>query len=258
MAADSKSFWRGRRKRGQRFLVMKNLSAVLFDVDGTLYDPGILRFILAVCFIFAWVRHPIRTVKEVHILIHYRRALEWMRNNLSSGVHADSQIKRVAAVTGISLQDVRKCVDRWTRRTPLLFMHLCARRKLIRMIKRWHKMGIPMGIYSDYPSEEKLQKLGIRKCMSVVLCSCDPEVGTYKPDPRGLRVIARKMGQAPEACVYFGDREDTDILGAHRAGMHGLLFSKKNLAWLDAQIKKPADTEFPRPSLSRLRRKLHP
>ena len=217
---------------------MKNISAVLFDVDGTLYDPGILRLILAVCFVLAWVRHPIRTVKEARILIHYRRALEWMRHNLPSGVHTDSQIERVSAVTGISLQDVRESVDRWIRRTPLLFMHLCARRKLIRTIKRWHEMGIPMGVYSDYPAEEKLKKLGIRKCMSAVLCSCDPEVGAYKPDPRGLQVMARKMGQAPEACVYLGDREDIDIRGAHRAGMHGLLISKKNIGWLNAQFEK--------------------
>ncbi len=224
---------------------MKNISAILFDVDGTLYDLGILRLILAVCFVLAWVRHPIRTVKEVRILSHYRRALEWMRHNSPFGVHADSQIDSVSAVTGISSQDVRQSVDRWIRRTPLLFMHVCARRKLIRMIKQWHKMGISMGVYSDYPAEEKLQKLGIRKCMSVVLCSCDPEVGVYKPDPRGLQVIARKMGQAPEACVYLGDREDIDILGAQRAGMQGLLVSKKNVSWLNAQVEKACGHQTP-------------
>jgi len=34
------------------------------------------------------------------------------------------------------------------------------------------------------------------------------------------------------------DREEIDILGAHRAGMHGLLIGKKNLARLQAQVEK--------------------
>lgn len=99
-------------------------------------------------------------------------------------------------------------------------------------------MGIPMGVYSDYPAEEKLQELGIRECMSVILCSGDPEVAAYKPDPKGLQVLAGKMGQVPEACVYLGDREDVDLRSAERAGMCGLLVSKKNLGWLDAKIEE--------------------
>ena len=95
-----------------------------------------------------------------------------------------------------------------------------------------------MGVYSDYPAEDKLQKLGIRECMSVVLCSCDDEVRAYKPDSKGLEVLARKMGQIPEACVYLGDREDIDLCSADRAKMHGLLFSKKNLNWLNEHVEK--------------------
>ena len=217
---------------------MKNLSAVLFDVDGTLYDFGILRIILAGCFFLAAVRHPIRTVKEIRILIQYRRVLEWMRYDPPPDIHANSQVERVSAVTGIPCQEVMESVDRWTRRVPLLFIRLCARRGLLQMIKNWHRRGMPLGVYSDYPAEEKLQKLGIRKCMSVILCSGDPEVAAYKPDPKGLQVLAGKMGQAPGSCVYLGDREEVDLRSAERAGMRGLLVSKKNLGWLDAQVKK--------------------
>jgi putative hydrolase of the HAD superfamily len=217
---------------------MKNPSAVLFDVDGTLYDFGMLRFFLAVHIFLAGIRHPRRTLKEARILMHYRRALEWMRHHPSAGVHADSQIERVASVTGIAPQEIRATVDRWIVRAPLQFMHFCARKKLIKMIKRWHENGIPMGVYSDYPAEEKLRRLGILQCMTAVLCSSDREVGTFKPDPRGLQVLAWKLAQAPESCVYLGDREAIDVCAARRAGMRGLLFSNKNLVWLDAELGK--------------------
>lgn len=217
---------------------MKNLSAVLFDVDGTLYHFGILRFILAVCFILSGIRHPVRVAKEIRILIQYRRVLEQIRYDPPPGIHASFQIERVSAVTGIPLQEVREAVDRWTREIPLLFMRLCARRELIQMIKHWHRIGIPMGVYSDYPAEKKLQELGIRKYMSTVLCSSDPEVAAYKPAPKGLQILAGKMGQVPEACVYLGDREEIDLRSAERAGMCGLLVNKKNLHWLDAKIRE--------------------
>lgn len=216
---------------------MKNLSAVLFDVDGTLYSFGTLRLILAVRFILTGIRHPLRTVRAIRILIHYRRALEWMRHQPAGVVHAETQSERTSAAAGIPLSEVRETVDRWTRRIPLLYMGLCARRELIRRIKEWHGRGVPLGVYSDYPAQEKLQKLGIGDFMSVVLYSGDPEVGAYKPDPKGLQVLAGKMGLVPEACVYLGDREELDLRSAERAGMRGLLISNKNLAWLDSKVE---------------------
>lgn len=95
-----------------------------------------------------------------------------------------------------------------------------------------------MGVYSDYPAREKLEALGLLGSMAAVLCSQDPEVGTFKPDPQGLRVLAGKIGQVPEACVYLGDRRDVDLTAAERAGMRGLLVSQKNLVWIDTRLRE--------------------
>ncbi len=217
---------------------MKKISAIIFDLDGTLYNLRVPRAIMGTYFVLTWFRRPIRTIKDVYILFHYRRAQEWLRRNQNRNINTNSQTERVSAVTDIPLEDVMESVVRWTEKIPLLFISFCARRKLIQIIKRWHEVGIPMGVYSDYPAEEKLQRLGIQKDMSVVLCSSDSEVGTFKPNPRGFQIVAKKLGLAPDECVYLGDREDVDIRGAQDAGMHGLLVNKKNLLWLNEQMEK--------------------
>ena len=44
-----------------------------------------------------------------------------------------------------------------------------------------------------------------------------------KPEPTMFEMALRRLGVAPEAALMVGDRLDTDILGAQRAGMHTVL-----------------------------------
>jgi 4-nitrophenyl phosphatase len=49
-----------------------------------------------------------------------------------------------------------------------------------------------------------------------------PEI-VGKPEPLMYRLAAERLGVAPEHTLAVGDRLDTDILGAHRAGMPSVL-----------------------------------
>jgi len=213
-----------------------NNFGILFDVDGTLYHQGPLKLAIFLWLLFAWIRHPIQTTKEIRTLIHYRRALEWLRFNQDQKMTPQSQIARTCTTTNNSVEDIKKCVVQWTEELPLHFINLCARHQLIQMIKRWHQVGIPMGIYSDYPAQAKLMALGIEHCISVNLCSTDSQVGTLKPASSGFLIAAQKMGLKPEHCIYVGDREDIDIRGAQNAGMRAVFVNKKNLNKLYQQI----------------------
>ena len=79
--------------------------------------------------------------------------------------------------------------------------------------------GIKVGVFSDYPPELKLDALGIGGRFSVVLCSTDPEVGMFKPHPRGFLVAAARWQIDPSEVLVVGDRPDTDAAGAVAAGM---------------------------------------
>lgn len=249
---------RFRRSRTSLFNISKTLQdtkisnarGVLFDVDGTLYYQNCLRFIIAIRFVVFALIHPFKTVREVKIIRHYRWAQEWMRQNPSANQFSpDAQLDRTVQTTGIPREEVSTCVSEWMERVPLRFLSVCSRRRLVRMIHRWDKLGVPMGVYSDYPAKNKLKKLGVQNEIPVVVCSGDADVVSCKPAPRGFEVAAGKIGLDPSQVVYVGDREDVDAVGAQNAGMTPIIVTKQRkkdktlnpkmmLAILDRQLKE--------------------
>ncbi len=53
------------------------------------------------------------------------------------------------------------------------------------------------------------------------------EIGCSKPDPRTFQAAAGKLGVDPGAMAHVGDREGTDIAGAHAVGMKAVLFTAR-------------------------------
>ena len=76
-----------------------------------------------------------------------------------------------------------------------------------------------MGVLSDYPAEAKLRALGLAGRFSLVLCATDPEVGAFKPNPRGFLRACERWQIARGDVLVVGDRVDVDAAGAAAAGM---------------------------------------
>lgn len=70
--------------------------------------------------------------------------------------------------------------------------------------------------------EIKLNNSGIRHYFDVVLCS--EEVGKQKPHIEVFQSAISKAGTKSTESIMIGDNLHTDILGAERAGMTGILF----------------------------------
>jgi len=193
---------------------------------------------------------PFKTLKQIRIVRSYRSAQEWIRQNVSSDPFtSNAQLDRTVMATGIPFDEVSACVNEWMEKIPLRFLKLCSRKWLIQLIQGWDRLGVPMGVYSDYQAKCKLKKLGLQNKMPIVVCSEDTDVMSLKPNPRGFEVAAAKMGLIPEQVVYVGDREDVDAVGALNAGMTPIILKKseKNntnlkpkmaLAILDRQLKE--------------------
>jgi len=226
--------------------VASELRGVLFDVDGTLYHQGCLRLIVAAHLALAAILRPFQTLREIRIMVHYRRAQEWLRLNQNINITPDSQLNRAVATTGVPAQEIMGCVHFWMELLPLRYIPLCARPKVRRLIDRWRSLGVPMGVYSDYPARDKLRVLGIEWLLPFAVCSTDSEVRTFKPDPQGFKVAAAKIGLSPPNIVYVGDRKDIDTVGALNAGMDAVLVGKrfmdggntKTLAALDIELSE--------------------
>lgn len=158
----------------------------------------------------------------------FRRAMEQLRRSNNDRMFSpEAQLQATAAATGLSVQAVEACVKYWMEVSPLPFLSLCARRGLIRNIRHWHCLGVPMGVYSDYPAEDKVRQLGLASVFKTVVSSSDPEVRALKPHPRGLKVAAGRLGTPPLNTIYVGDRDDVDGIAAARAGMRAALAGRR-------------------------------
>ncbi len=91
---------------------------------------------------------------------------------------------------------------------------------------------------------ELLGHYGLDRFFSAFVFS--DEVGCSKPDPRMFHLAAERLGVDLGAMVHIGDREDTDIKGAHAVGMKAVLFTAvrradESTTGADAVCRRAAD-----------------
>ena len=202
------------------------IRGLVFDIDGTLYFSGPLRSCVFASLCAAFVLRPGRTRRDLNILRPYRAAQERLRAERVLPNGEDPQAVLVARGLSLPLNEVNDVVRRWMRQAPLPYVRLCRRRGLLRRIRRWRELGVPMAVYSDYPPQDKLRRLGLDFLLDTALCSQDAEARAFKPNPRGFLAAAQRLGLPPEELVYVGDRVDVDLRGAEAAGMGWIMMQK--------------------------------
>jgi HAD superfamily hydrolase (TIGR01509 family) len=191
------------------------------DLDGTLYHQGPLRLrMLAELCARSLALGPARARALARRLSCFRRVREELRA-LGHGAQslATLQYSEPARLLGEPVEEVERSVREWMHERPLAHLARYRRMDLESFLRRAHDRGLVLGVFSDYPAEDKLAALGLRGAFDVVLAATDEDVNAFKPHPRGFEVACARMGLAPEQVLYVGDRADVDGRGARAAGM---------------------------------------
>ena len=207
---------------------LAGLRCVVFDLDGTLYRQPPLRRRMLVELALAPLSGPRRALSTMRILKAFREEREHLR---ALGQPAESlaelQYSRPAARLGVPVGDVRRVVEDWMFQRPLRHLAPCARPALAPSLERLRAAGLALGVFSDYPVEQKLVALGVQGAFAVRLDATDPAINAFKPHPWGFAVAAERLGCAPAETLYVGDRLDVDVEGAHAAGMHAAWIGRR-------------------------------
>ena len=196
------------------------LKALIFDVDGTLYEQAPLRRAMLYRILRANLTTPRQALVTLQSLYHYRKAHEKLRNaRPDSGGIASAQLALASQAAGVSPEIVASCVARWMEQEPLSLLAPSIRRGTRELLQAAKQSGLRLAVYSDYPADRKLAAMGIADFFEVVVTAQDPEVQRLKPDPRGLEVTLQRLAVRKSEAVYIGDRADVDGEAASRAGI---------------------------------------
>ena len=111
------------------------------------------------------------------------------------------------------------------------------------------RRGLAAGIVTNKPGRltgALLEQLGLRACFACVVSG--DTLKERKPHPLPMLHAAKLAGAAPDACIYVGDAQ-RDVQAAHAAGMRALVavygYLRADEDWAawggDGFIKRPAD-----------------
>jgi FMN phosphatase YigB (HAD superfamily) len=199
---------------------LSRYKALIFDVDGTLYHQDILRRRMLPRLLTACATNLPEGVRVLRAIVAYRRAQEAMRR--PSDRYSDlrqAQIEMASRSSGIDSDILGAVVSEWMERRPLGLVRGCLRAGAPELLKQAKESGCRLGVFSDYPAEEKLKTLGVRMFFDAVVCASDRDVQRFKPDPQGIEVTVRRLGVRKDEALYVGDRAEVDAIAAQRAGI---------------------------------------
>ncbi|MEK4040578.1 HAD family hydrolase [Paenibacillus sp. FSL L8-0493] len=199
---------------------MKEVQAILFDLDNTLMDRDYTFRSFSTQFVQDFLGHlkPAEAQAVIEDMIHrdadgYRdkdgfflelsEILPWEKPVTAEHIRAyyDASYINHGAVMEHALEVLEYCVER----------------------------GYTLGLVTNGKKEiqnTKIDILGLREYFNAIVIS--GEVGIAKPDPAIYQLALDKLGASADQTLFIGDHPVNDIWGAGKAGLEGIWLQRKH------------------------------
>lgn len=119
---------------------MEEYKAVIFDLDGTLYNQRLLRLFMASTILIACIKKP-SEVKRIKIIAEYRKCCEKWETieteffpQTKNESLSELQFQYTAQVMRTTPELVAEIVTEWMEKKPLVFLNRCKNQQLAKLI----------------------------------------------------------------------------------------------------------------------------
>ena len=198
--------------------MLKGISAVAFDLDGTLY-PNYRLYIRLLPFLCRHWRLVSALGKARGII---RREQE--KSSAALPDFYNYQARLTAGILHAQTEQVKTKIENLIYRG---WEHHFIKIKLFPYVREFlaelRAIRIKLGLLSDFPPDNKLKNLNLGDCWDAVLCT--ENIGALKPAVQPFRALADALGFPPEQILYVGNSSRYDAAGASRAGMKTALLA---------------------------------
>lgn len=183
------------------------ISAVAFDIDGTLYrDFGfrirVWPYIVAHCKFF----------------IKYGKVRKQLREKDFYEDFNLAQAQMVAEAMGCSAEKAQAMLEKNVYiGLRKYYARLNACKGALKLICRLKDAGVKIAVLSDFPPEQKGDIWGIKEKCDLVLGS--EQTGCLKPSPYVYKILEEKLETPAEKILYVGNHHRYDVEGSKKAGM---------------------------------------
>ena len=151
-----------------------SLRAVVFDVDGTLYNQRRLRRKMTAHLLSQFAGRPLQGLLAIRVLRAHRKALERLRLEEQPSDIAAGQVEFCCSRTGVDEATARHIVTELFDQAPIRFLSECRQPGLEEFLVEARKAGVCLGIVSDYPASTKLRALNLEGFFDVVVDASSP------------------------------------------------------------------------------------
>ena len=205
------------------------IKAIIFDYDGTLsnrIESAYKKYQVDCRLLFSNL-----DPNGIELEAIVQRCMTWDEFGTINKKHIYEQLNKAYNLN----INVDEWVDNWykTFHKYQVLQRDC--KEILQKLSKKYRLGcITNG--NSFTQHIKLDETGLKDYFEVVLVSGD--YGIHKPDKEIFLMASDKLGIKPEEIAFIGDTFATDILGAHRAGMHPIWFFNDPLRYSDTNVTR--------------------
>jgi putative hydrolase of the HAD superfamily len=214
-----------------RRIMNKNIKAVLFDVDETLFDRNLAHRKVLDLIISQLPDVFNRSEKKRAVeafLESDRVAAEAFNEGASMAISRHIRSKHFLHSLGIPEDYASTITELYIKNYPIMKAPVAGAIPAVKELSKRFKVGVVSNGAPDV-QYRKLETIGLRNLFSCIVLS--EELGIRKPDPKIFYHAISLLHIDSSECLYVGDSYTNDVVGAKAAEMQ--------VCWLNRESSQP-------------------